>query len=337
MHKKEEPNDRPAYWRDGIPSYNRRAEWHDYTSRCFYMITIVRSELWKAPFSTIRENGKNQRGAPIADLTLTDTGKIIFSQLYEIERHFEEVWVWDKVVMPDHVHAVIYVQKKFEQGLGAAVNFFKGGCTRRLREADLLFAEKGIGIFSKGYHDRIVTREGMLQNLRNYVSENPVRYLIKRKKPEMFTSQHILECRGRRWRIYGNFLLLKEPEKAPLIVSRHYSETEKKDWLKKWQSMARNGGVLVSPFYGPKEKTLRDSYIQEGAAIIHIQAEGFPERYAPKGKYFTLCEQGRLLIIGEEIYSMKKYELTRQKALELNNFARWIADSTEKEWKITKT
>lgn len=91
MHKKEEPNDRPAYWRDGIPSYNRRAEWHDYTSRCFYMITIVRSELWKAPFSTIRENGKNQRGAPIADLTLTDTGKIIFSQLYEIERHFEEV------------------------------------------------------------------------------------------------------------------------------------------------------------------------------------------------------------------------------------------------------
>lgn len=34
---------------------------------------------------------------------------------------------------------------------------------------------------------------------------------------------------------------------------------------------------------------------------------------------------------------MKKFELTRQKALELNNFARWIADSTEKEWKITKT
>lgn len=65
---------------------------------------------------------------------------------------------------------------------------------------------------------------------------------------------------------------------------------------------------------------------------LRIYVSGNPVR-----KYFTLCEQGRLLIIGEEIYSMKKFELTRQKALELNNFARWIADSTEKEWKITKT
>lgn len=331
---KNEEERRPAYWRDGIPCFNRRAEWHDYTSRCFYMVTIVRNEAWKSPFSTIRENGRDQRGRLIADLTLTDTGQIIFNQLCEIERKFEEVWVWDKVVMPDHVHAVIFVQREFEKGLGAAINFFKSGCTRRLREADHLFADKGISLFEKVYHDRIVTREGMLTNLRNYVSENPVRYLIKRRKPEMFTSQHILECRGRRWRIYGNFLLLKEPEKAPLIVSSRYSDKEKEYWYRRWNSVARNGGVLVSPFYSKDEKTLRNDLIETGAAVIHIQAEGFPDRFAPKGKYFSLCEEGRLLIIGEEIYSMKKNKLTRSTALKLNDFARWIADAAPDDWKI---
>lgn len=333
---KNEEERRPAYWRDGIPCYNRRAKWHDYTSRCYYMVTIVRNEAWKSPFCTIRENGRNQRGGLIADLTLTDTGKIVFSQLYEMENYFEEVWVWDKIVMPDHIHAIVFVQKRFEKGLGAAINFFKSGCTRRLREADPQFALQEISLFSKGYHDRIVTREGMLPKLRNYISENPVRYLIKKRKPDMFTSQHILECCGRRWRVYGNFLLLKEPEKAPLIVSSRYGDDERAYWTERWKSAARNGGVLVSPFYSKDEKTLRNDFIEAGAAVIHIQAEGFPDRFAPKGKYFNLCEEGRLLIIGEEIYSMKKQKLTRSTALGLNDFARWIADAAPGDWKIIK-
>lgn len=333
---KNEEERRPAYWRDGIPCYNRRAKWHDYTSRCYYMVTIVRNEAWKSPFCTIRENGRNQRGGLIADLTLTDTGKIVFSQLYEMENYFEEVWVWDKIVMPDHIHAIVFVQKRFEKGLGAAINFFKSGCTRRLHEADPQFALQEISLFSKGYHDRIVTREGMLPKLRNYISENPVRYLIKKRKPDMFTSQHILECCGRRWRVYGNFLLLKEPEKAPLIVSSRYGDDERAYWTERWKSAARNGGVLVSPFYSKDEKTLRNDFIEAGAAVIHIQAEGFPDRFAPKGKYFNLCEEGRLLIIGEEIYSMKKQKLTRSTALGLNDFARWIADAAPGDWKIIK-
>lgn len=318
---------RPAYWKDGIPCNNRRAEWHDYSSRCFYMITVVRNDEWKAPFCIISEKGRNQQGRLIADVSLTDTGKIVFSQLYEMERHFEEVKLLDNVVMPDHVHAVIFIRTRFEQGLGAAINFFKGGCTRTLRKMDPSFASREISLFSKGFHDRIVTREGMLQRLRNYVFENPVRFLIKRRNPGMFRSQHIIECEGRRWRIYGNFLLLKEPEKAPLIVSRKYSPAQKEEMMKRWQSVTRSGGVLVSPFYGPEEKKLRNEFIDKGAAIIHIQAEGFPERFSPKGKYFSLCEEGRLLIIGEEIYSMKKFELSRKVALALNDFARWIADA----------
>lgn len=326
----------PAYWREGIPCYNRRAEWHDYTSRCYYMVTVVRNKSWKSPFCIIRENGRDQRGCLRADLTLTATGKIIFSQLYDMERHFEEVWLWGNVVMPDHVHAIIFVQRKFELGLGAAVNYFKGSCTRRLREVDTQFALAGISLFSDGYHDRIVTRKGMLARLRNYVLENPVRYIIKRRKPDMFTSGHILECRGRRWRIYGNFLLLKEPDKAPLIVSSRYDEEERLSWMRRWQSVARNGGVLISPFYGEKEKALRNDFIEAGAAIIHLQAEGFPERFAPKGGYFRLCEERRLLIIGEEVYSMKKFKLSRQTALELNEFARWLSEAASDEWKIVK-
>ena len=327
---------RPHYWKDGIPRYNRRAEWHDYHSRCFYMITISRNEALSCPFCFITEKGRDATGRIIPDLALTEVGKIIFSQLYLMEQHFKEIKLLDNVVMPDHVHAVIYVRTLFEKGLGAAINFFKGGCTRRLREVDSEFAESGLSLFSLGYHDRIVTREGMLDRLRNYVSENPRKYLIKRKKPDMFKSGHVLECKGRRWKIYGNFLLLREPDIVALIVSSKYSAEEKAEWMRRWGSTARNGGVLVSPFFSREEKELRNSFIEAGAAIIHLQLEGFPERFAPKGRYFDLCSEGRLLIIGEEIHTYKKIKLSRKAALELNDFAKWLSNAGSESWRILK-
>lgn len=327
---------RPVYWRDGIPRNNRRAEWHDYSARCFYMITVSRNDEVKIPFCVISEKGKDAWGKLIPDLRLTEVGKIVFSQLYLMEQHFSEIKLLNNIVMPDHVHAVIYVRTHFAQGLGAAVNFFKGGCTRKLREVDAGFAESGISLFAKGYHDRIVTRKGMLDKLRNYVADNPRKYLIKRRKSDIFYSRHVLECRGRRWKIYGNFLVLREPEIAPLIVSSRYSAEERIEWFQRWETVARNGGVLVSPFFSKEEKEVRNAMIEKGAAIIHIQLEGFPERFAPQGHYFDLCEQGRLLIIGEEIHSYGKVQLTRGAAMKLNEFARWISNAGSEDWRIIK-
>ena len=327
---------RPAYWRDGIPCYNRRAHWHDYTSKCFYMVTVSRNDRVKIPFSIIENAGKDQTGRLRADVILTETGKLIFQSLYEMEIHFKEIKLLDNVIMPDHVHAVIYVRREFLQGLGAAVNYFKGGCTRKLRMIDREFSLSGTSVFNKGFHDRIVMREGMLSKLRNYVSDNPRRYLVRSLYPEMFNSRFVLQCRGRRWKIYGNFLLLKEPMKSPLIVSSKYSIREKSDWLFRWNSVARNCGVLVSPFYSEEEKRIRNEMIEKGAAVIHLQTEGFPERFSPKGKYHELCGEGRLLIIGEEIHAMKKVKLTRSTALALNDFARWLAAAGEEDWRIVK-
>lgn len=327
---------RPLYWRDGIPCYNRRAPWHDYSSKCFYMVTVSRNDEVRLPFSIIENLGRDQTGKLCANVCLTEVGKLIFQTLYEMEIHFKEIKLLDNVIMPDHVHAVIYVRREFEQGLGSAINFFKGGCTRKIRAIDNEFSLSGIGIFNRGFHDRIVKREGMLAKLRNYVADNPRRYLVKKLNPFMFNSQHVLQCRGRRWRIYGNFLLLKDPMKLPLIVSRKYSVQEKEDWLGKWRDTARNGGVLISPFYSEEEKRLRNELIGKGAAVIHLQMEGFPDRFSPKGKYHELCEEGRLLIIGEELYSMKKQKLTRGTALALNDFARWLAESDEEDWRIIK-
>lgn len=327
---------RPLYWRDGIPCYNRRATWHDYSSKCFYMVTVSRNDEVRLPFSIIESLGRDKTGKLCANVCLTEVGKLIFQTLYEMEIHFKEIKLLDNVIMPDHVHAVIYVRREFEQGLGSAINFFKGGCTRKIRAIDNEISLSGIGIFNRGFHDRIVKREGMLAKLRNYVADNPRRYLVKKLNPFMFNSQYVLQCRGRRWKIYGNFLLLKDPMKLPLIVSRKYSVQEKEDWLHKWNNTARNGGVLISPFYSEEEKRLRNELIGKGAAVIHLQMEGFPDRFSPKGKYHELCEEGRLLIIGEELYSMKKQTLTRGTALALNDFARWLAESDEEDWRIIK-
>ena len=38
-------------------------------------------------------------------------------------------------------------------------------------------------LFESGYHDRIIKREGMLDNIRRYMDENPLRAIIRRECP----------------------------------------------------------------------------------------------------------------------------------------------------------
>ncbi len=91
--------------------YLQRAEWHDYTSRCSYLITLRSNpeiEALSRIVSKHTSSGFTARWIPSL------TGKIAMNCVRNINNFFPWVDVIRYAIMPDHVHMVLYVKEKTE-------------------------------------------------------------------------------------------------------------------------------------------------------------------------------------------------------------------------------
>lgn len=318
------PNNPPCH--DAIVhSWNRRAFWHDYRSRCMYMVTVSRHKSLKEEFCRVVPDGVDDSGRMKAHAVLSDFGIVLSRELYNVERMYPQVRIMGSAVMPDHVHFMIFIEKELQIGLGGIVKLYKGNCTKQLRIISSPFAERDIPVFQEGYNDRIVLRRGMLDTFMRYVADNPRRLLLRQLYPQYFRKVCKLRIGERIFDAYGNLDLLYEPMKTPLIISSRYSKEERAFYEREWGETARCGGALVSPFISEGEKNLRNDLIKEGASAIHIVDFPFGERYKPSGKMFELCASGRLLLLSENCIQTTEKAMNRHRAMHMNDAARWLA------------
>lgn len=316
---------KPWYISDIKHRYTRRADWHDYSSRCHYMVTFNRNCNYGKPLSRILHAGKTDDGKLNAIASLSKTGMIIHKWIYQAEQTFRVMEIINSVIMPDHVHIVIFFREKADYTLGQVINYIKRKATSELKQTDPEFSSLGISLFEKSFHDRIVFREGVLKRLVTYVADNPRRYLMRTLHKDLFHRHHILVKGNLRLVAFGNIHLLKDPCRSPLIVSSRYTLEEKARYEAEWEATAAVRGVFVSPFISPQEKLLARQFLDRGARIIKIVEHGFWGRFKPSGELFDLCTSGRLLLIGETDDNIRNMDMTRNLALKLNDRAREIA------------
>jgi len=81
-------------------------------------------------------------------------------------------------------------------------------------------------LFASGYHDRIINRPGMLENIKRYMQENPLRARIREECPRLMQRQLHLWIDGREYAAFGNLFLLKYPQKEQVFFHR-YTEVDK--------------------------------------------------------------------------------------------------------------
>lgn len=103
---------KPWYISDIKHRYTRRADWHDYSSRCHYMVTFNRNCNYGKPLSRILHAGKTDDGKLNAIASLSKIGMIIHKWIYQAEQTFRVVEIINSVIMPDHVHLVIFFREK---------------------------------------------------------------------------------------------------------------------------------------------------------------------------------------------------------------------------------
>lgn len=339
---------------------HRRSYWHDYYQEGLYMVTMV-IDGRKRLFGTIVGHANGQPGTIDAPhVELSELGKrVLEDEVPKIHRFYPMVEVWRVAMMPDHIHLLLRVGAKLPEGkhLGAVIRGFKTGCSRAWwRWQD----ERGLGgdtpsttaaaavpkasplgnaplrpvLFERGYHDRIINRPGMLENIKRYMAENPLRARIREECPQLMERQLHLWVAGREYAAFGNLFLLKYPIKEQVFFHRKDPKTGQPTELTaayqqehdRLLRIAEEGTVLVTPGISKGESLVVGDALDARLPLILLQKEPIGEFWKPPQRRFYACAAGHLLILAPwTVDGSTDYSRFHQ----LNDYAREICEATE--------
>lgn len=316
----------------------RRCVDNDYTARRMYMVTLV-TEGRKPLFGKVM--GRSEALEPSAEaphIELSPLGEAIADIWQTIGCYHREVKVIALQMMPDHLHAILFVREQMEKPLGKVLLGVKHACNQAFREVmPVEFVavaqqharqERDNGLlFAKGFNDQILLRDGQLERWLNYLKENPRRLLMKRENPDLFRVQRGLSFGEQSFSAIGNRFLLERPVKLQVQCSRSITEADLQAKLSAFMKAARQGAVLVSPAISQGEKVIMRAAFEEGLPLIYLEENGFTDLAKPGGKRMEACAKGQLLILAPWEHHNEKLTIKRGQCLELNELARAICTS----------
>jgi len=323
-----------TYWKERgelLSSAHRpHKTWKDYKSSGIYLITIVTHER-KRVFGELNMDIKEP------GVELTKLGQYMeeaWLQTFEIQnargRHIRSLGYQ---VMPDHFHGILQVERPMDVNMGTIIRDFKAVCTKKYRElyppilADEIdreylirssrrqreeyYAEHGIEpLFDDNYDDTICYRKGQLENIINYVQDNPRRAIMRALYPDLFQRRQHITIDGQDFAAYGNLFLLKRPWKEQVFCHRWLMKEGQRDYNTRyettdafqqeraaWIQAAKDGAVLVTPGISKGEQQLVKDCIEQSLPLIHLQKEPIREGWNPEKRRHQLCEMGQLLIL----------------------------------------
>ena len=116
------------------PSMLRRRIGHDYSSRCVYLITMT-TEGRRPLLGTLAGNADAPAGSTDAPhIVLTPLGERVRQAWLDNERYYPGVTVLATMVMPDHLHGILFIREEATVNLGTIIKGFKAGCNKAYRE-----------------------------------------------------------------------------------------------------------------------------------------------------------------------------------------------------------
>lgn len=296
----------------------KRARWHNYRSRCIYLITIN-----KAPgimdFGKLTGDWRQPLGSPNApSIALSSIGKIVRNALFETLKAEPKIRLLQYAVMPDHLHFLLFVTEELPEEIGHTIARFKLQASRSV----------GLNLFTESYNDQILDGSRNLDTLFRYLRDNPYRLAVRQGCPDHFTRKHEIIIGDRVCETYGHQFLLNHPFKAAVAVHSSDDEATRYRKLALWRYYGANGSVLISPFISQAERSVRDEAEALGARFILIKHQPLGERFKPTGIEFALCTQGRLLIVAPREPLCTSPTPSRAACVAMNAMATAIAQLT---------
>lgn len=190
-------------------------------------------------------------------------------------------------------------------------------------------------LFERGYHDRIIKRPGMLEAIKRYMADNPLRALIRRQLPHLMERRLHLRIGTHDFAAFGALFLLKRAEKEQVFYHRRDKATglptEQTDNYRQKRdhqlNEARDGVVLVSPGISKGESLVIHAAIDEGLPVIQLQKEPIEQYWKPERHRFEACARGSLLIMYP--WELEKEQTDYDRFHRLNDLAAEISANTD--------
>ena len=288
----------------------------------------------------------------------TDLGNAVVDRLLRIPEFYPEVQVLHFCLMPNHLHAILYVRRAMKKGissvitgfwraartLGRAYSYLSSTVTpaddRYYTDPALLRTQIGNDAFyalSPVFTDkpflRPMSQYRQLPTAIRYLDMNPARLATKRLKPGFFCVQHNVEINGRIYDAVGNIGVLMEQFRKPVHVrsmwvkdaAEHGYDQPLKDYKAACLEAASKGTVMVSPFISRDEQEVLHALLHDNRYIIYLSDNGFGNYFKPSDLLFDAVAAGRLLILSPWTHDPDKRTITRAECVALNQMAEEIS------------
>ncbi|MCX6740309.1 MAG: hypothetical protein NTZ49_03720 [Candidatus Parcubacteria bacterium] len=150
-------------------------------------------------FVTICTKGRGPFFGEIKDFekALNDLGKIAHDYWQEIPKHFKNCELDEFIVMPNHIHGILYIfynnEDEYRKNVGNAdlrslrntkmvlpkiILQYKSSVTRRINnQFKINFA------WQKSFHDRVIRNDDELSKIRDYIFANPAKWAEDQNNP----------------------------------------------------------------------------------------------------------------------------------------------------------
>ncbi len=160
-----------------------RLKEYDYRQTGYYYITIC-SYKRRCIFGNIKDE----------KISLSSIGNIVKTTWEQTTKHFHFAMLNEFVVMSNHFHAIIYIEKQQPnlhlnkqpstklppQSLATIIRSFKSAATRQSRSTQ---QQKELNIWQKNYYEHIVRNETDLNQIQQYILNNPLKWHLDSLNP----------------------------------------------------------------------------------------------------------------------------------------------------------
>ncbi len=126
---------------------------------------------------------------------------VVLQRWLQLETRFAEVKLDEFVIMPNHLHGIIFILSDVRQptagtGVGTipelpvqrrkmllpkVVGYFKMNTARRINE---ILNRSGKAFWQRNYYEHVIRNEKELKRIREYIRNNPLKWELDRENPD---------------------------------------------------------------------------------------------------------------------------------------------------------
>ena len=152
---------------------------YDYKPAGAYFFTVCVKD-WKCGLGEVLDE----------DVILTKEGEIVQAVWNVLPEHYERIELDAFVVMPNHVHGIVWIHEdeethvgeglrpsptKKRHGLTEIVRAFKSFSARKINE---LRCTQGQPFWQRSFYDHLIRDDEVLYNHRKHIQENPLKWSL---------------------------------------------------------------------------------------------------------------------------------------------------------------